>query len=579
MPRQARIVITVVISAWIAGLLYLWLSYGYASRQLSIERFERQLVADIIPPQPLKLHGDILIEPERIDTETDETIATRPGEPTTSRAVCDAICAALLANPDVDSVTVVASKYRFGFTRFRLVDKEDCPGPSVVPKYPDSLRRPESEPAPNEEMSFDAEIEAKVAAARTLDSVWRERLSANDCIIADQANTPHAFSIRWESQEKFPMERYYQYAWAWTDHQLPIRVAKFEIRQANGPLLVRRVFVTGKALRYPVRPWSVGGCGILCVNFGYARETLRAPASREEFHPPTFLLSHTDLARGLVIPESDSPIADSLRRVLADSAIPSSDRAFGLADTWMRSLEPDTASDADVDLLAALISDRRVTEFLGVWHAVEALGDRAAVLREPIVARMAADFDKREIVSPLSKQLGRIVAIQHGGGNGANTRADGPSPAEKAILANPEKRLHADGLIMQQAQYGKAAVPLLTRIMREHVARTREARAASPGAMIEAEIDPIDAAMVALCRIGSEAKSAIPDVLALQSSWLSAQFKTDQRWQFTLARIGVPLSQIDRPARLNATEAQYDARLKAKLNRFSPDRDCRESWV
>jgi hypothetical protein len=82
-----------------------------------------------------------------------------------------------------------------------------------------------------------------------------------------------------------------------------------------------------------------------------------------------------------------------------------------------------------------------------------------------------------------------------------------------------------------------------------------------------------------LCRLGPEAEAAVPDILALHDSWLNRYFTRDSQWQFTLARIGVPLNKIPKPKSLvHDTQDDFEARLRRKLGKFNVSRDCRGSW-
>jgi hypothetical protein len=313
---------------------------------------------------------------------------------------------------------------------------------------------------------------------------------------------------------------------------------------------------------------------------GWSREELAnfQPGEWDWQKDDALLLEHTNLARGIELSAlvgGKDAIAVNLRAAINDVTRPADDPAFGLADSWIRSLSRASLSDGDVELLIDLIEDDRVTTFQGMWHASRVLGPRVIELEGPIRKRIARDFERPEVVNPLSAQLISVTDQAS-----SDLLAEGPGQADLAILQDPEKRLHARGLILRQSAYGVRSVPLLVKIMREHMERTRDARARSPGATIPSEIGPIDAAMVALCRLGPAAKSAVPDILGLRESWLKQSFSQDLQWQFTLARIGVPLSSIRKPEGLTQMSQEgYEASLRRRLARFDVERDCKGSWT
>lgn len=572
--------------------LAIWLKAGRASSEETKDRFQSELIDDVILKRPLDLRGNVHLVGFKMDYEFDASLPPKDDGNPAIRKVCDAVCAALLALPEIDSVTIINSVSRLDSTRFRLVDKSDCIFESVIPQQPDSLR-------PNDYMSFEEldlthkeEMQAGIVASQSLETAWRIRLSNTDCIIADRATTDPDFVIETSREEKGGVDLY-PATWTWTYNQLPLVVERFEIRDASGTALIRRLFVQVRKIVYPIYPSVAASCGKLCFKFGWARETLRNTDIKEEFHPRTFLLNYTNIRRGVETVEVDQTISEALRRVLDDPDLSADDPVFKLTDTWMRSLTRASLTDTDKELLVDLIKDRRVTDFLGIWHAVSVLGADAQILADPIRDRIDLDYDKKEVVSPLSKQLPKIAALGNEKPDGSSRDAknpskntsrehdipSGPTESELAILQDPVKRMNADGLIIQQSDYGAAAVPLLVQIMREHMERTRDLRAANPQSRIPSEINPIDAAMVALCKIGPEAKSAVPELRRLRASWLGDSFRNDSQWHFTLARIGTPLDEIQPGIGSSMTPERYAKRLKYKLDNYIEQRDCKEMWM
>ena len=558
-----------------------WLFAGTESRQATEDRFRAALVEQVFPKQQIQLHGNIVLKGFRIDGASVESFEQERGQIRQFRFVCDAVCAALLALPEVESVTIVGEGHKPRVTRFRLVDSAECSRPSIIPKDPDALRSllPRHVEHAGAKLNHREKMQAGIVSARKLDTLWRIRLSAGECIVADQQIAKPDFTI--ETRTETSPDGYLDPEnWKWTFDQRPLTDHQLEIRNDVRSVILRRQFVAVPILARPIHPGFVASCGVLCGHLGWVRTTLAnyEPDEWDWQKDNVLLLNHTNLARGMelsMLAVEAGSIAASLRAALDDPSRPVADPAFGLADSWMRSLNQASVTDADVELLIDLIEDGRVTAFQGMWHASEVLGSRVTELENPIRQRIARDSKRPEVVKPLAAQLHRVTDQAS-----PDVLANGPSEADLTILKDPNKRMYARGLIERQAAFGARSVPILVKIMREHMERTRDARRDAPGVSIPAEIGPIDAAMVALCRLGPEANTAVPYVLALRGSWLNQHFTQDRQWQFTLARIGVPLDRIIKPEGLTRmTQKDYEASMRRKLARFDVDRDCRGSWT
>lgn len=255
--------------------------------------------------------------------------------------------------------------------------------------------------------------------------------------------------------------------------------------------------------------------------------------------------------------------------------LPASDPVFAKVPEAMRLLNATPPEPADADLLIALIQDRRVTNFHWVWRTVDKIGADSARLHDPLVRRIWADYQSRDVVGPLAAQLPRIVH-----------RAGAITADEAAILASPDRRVHALGLIEMQAEGGADAVPMLVRIAGEHVDRWFALRA-HPTRHIEYELGPVDAARVALCRIGPSARAHVAALRALATS-VHSEFNpfASPSWGVAFARAGVPLADIPMPVRLYGwpaetlfgTHAGYEADIRKRLAAFRPEIQCRPGF-
>jgi hypothetical protein len=359
--------------------------------------------------------------------------------------------------------------------------------------------------------------------------------------------------------------------WNWTLMPLNVGIWRIQILDALDRPVFRKSHAVTLMLTKPLLPSIVGTKDYATPVFGWARDEVSNDPPRTQFDADLLLLQHTDLGDAIraILASTDTmgKVREQVQAAVNDKSVDAHDPAFALVDVWMRSLSA-KQGPADLRLLTALIADSRVTQFQGMWKAVDALGADAAQLRLPILQRIARDSDKGEIVRPLAAQLPRLpnppVAML---------------PEESALLNDPQKRLHAKGLIIAQATRGEAAVALLLKIMRQHAERSSVARRGTPLASTPYEIEPIDAVQVALCRIGPAARAAVPELRRMSREGLfPTSFLADRNWKVMLARIGTPIEEIEKPQGLQTTQQEYEASLRHRLSHFNVNRDCAESW-
>ncbi|MEW4449176.1 hypothetical protein [Qipengyuania sp. JC766] len=541
--------------------LVIWLYFGHSSRAVSKERFAKQVTADILPDRQVALSGEILlIGRSEFEWHTKTGANERPRQ----RAVCDALCAALLANPAISGVTIRLNRTGKPW-RFSIQPYARCDGNGIVPKNPDSLRSAEAPDADNSSLTHQEMMQSRMIESQTLAVYWRMRLAKENCIRIEQTRVEPDFQIRSEHETDYDRPTY-RNDWAWTFDTLPVETQRFEILSRDGRLIARRSFVSTRMLAWPIHPGPVATTGPMNLPvFGWARTTLSNQPDDAEFNSTAFLLQYTDLSLTYAPRYPRSAIAAELRRLLADSSIAASNPGFSLSETWFRSLNRVSLTDADLDLFVALIEDPRVTNFYGIDHAVDALEGNAKTLEAPIKRRLSQDNVPSSVARDLSRQLPAITPL-----------SNAPLPMDLAILNDPERRVAADGLIIEQADYGAQSVPLLLQIIREHV--RRKERNWGGGANSVNEINPIDAAMVALCKIGPEARDAVPEIRKLRSTWIGKTLASDRYWHLTLARIGTPLEEIGPPSGLNQSPREYAASLRKRVENYR-DGDCKEMWI
>lgn len=458
--------------------------------------------------------------------------------------------------------------------RFRLRPRGECGvEPAAVMQGSDRLRAALvaiDQGSPIGEAPADPRNQSPLARGQSLQTAWSLRLASRDCIVVDRILPHPDFTIIKSYENRFgpPVEAK---AWSWSLAPLNVGIARLQILDRHGQAVFRKTHAETMMLTKPLLPSIVGTKDYATPVFGWARDNFSNDPAGTEFDADMLLLRHTDLSNAIRAMLGPADTMDKVRlqleAALNDNSLNARDPAFALVDVWMRSLSSHRIP-ADLRLLTQLIEDKRVTQFRGMWNAVDALGGDAAQLRLPILRRIARNSENGDVVAPLAAQLPRLP--------------DPPAqmlPEEAALLNDPEKRLHAKGLIIAQAERGESAVPVLLKIMRQHAERSNLARRGAPLASIAYEIQPIDAAQVALCRIGAAAGAAVPDLKRMMNEGLfPANVLNDQNWKVMLARIGMPIDQIEKPHGLQMSQQAYEAWLRQRLSNFRISSDCRESW-
>ena len=216
-----------------------------------------------------------------------------------------------------------------------------------------------------------------------------------------------------------------------------------------------------------------------------------------------------------------------------------------------------------------MIRDSRVRDFNGLWVVAKTLGPASGVLREPLIDRIATldwrtDKELKLLGAMLDKLPPGTFAVS--------------SAKERAILADPDRRTMASGLIVRLADQGAPAVPQLLDLLGDHLGRLsfdrNQQNDPTPEHMIV-----IDRVRMALCRLGPAGASALPRLEALMAKSPAYADRMDGReWQLMLARIGKPVRDIPKPDSTSNSVAQFHANLQSRLDHFDLARDCQSQW-
>lgn len=191
-----------------------------------------------------------------------------------------------------------------------------------------------------------------------------------------------------------------------------------------------------------------------------------------------------------------------------------------------------------------------------MWAVIRALGTDAAMLRAPIVSRLAVGGADRDADRTLGRALRTLPpgVFAH------------PTPQELALLADPARRENAEGLIMRQADRGPAVAPFLLDILAD-IFRRRALVGKQSGPALER--DTLDAIRYALGVLGPEIAAQRPRLEALLAAQpgLEGRVRT-WHWEVTLIRMGASPDSFQKPSSIGGSENEYHESLRRDVVRF-----------
>lgn len=469
---------------------------------------------DVEPTAPIALVGDVRLD--LVDDTRDPT-------------ACDALCTALLFAPQVTSVTVNTSsptprcELQPEARTYRLRSKQDCEGTEAV--EPLLQRR-------------DAIFGATPPERRGVANAYLARLAADRCVVQEPAVLQrHDLVIEQGVAGPYAVSRAkVQKVGRWSLASSLAELRWMEIRDASGGVLAR---VQRASARAPFRPLVVDfeTTGGIPPTAWFRWKQSRYDDGKPEttrFEVVPAVLALTDLPGALLPPAQPGSLAPSLRasldEALGDPTKPAGDPAFKVLEPYGEALRVVGAAPEDAAVVDRAFADHRVREFWRARSLPEAFGGDLSPFRDAIVGRIATNgADEAEVNRDLSTWLVRFMP-------------DGTfavlTPAEEALLADPTLRTRAPGLIGRLSDQGAAAVPRLLELLDFHTghAKDRDHEAAVEGVRI------------ALCRLGTDGASALPDVeRRLADGSIPAHVAKRDDWRLTLARLGMPLEEVFPP--------------------------------
>lgn len=540
-----------------AGVMF---AVPIAGNRITEARYRAERADDRLPASPLKLAGHIRID--RVTAlnrkDVDSILAGRArdrGKPDKWALArldrqCSDLCAALLFTDGVESVTVNTDPTAAPDTlapdaaTFRLVDRGQC----ATTLLPDGGNEPVFNGWPNAPNGL-----------RALQDYWKLRLSTDRCIVREPARTAHDWRIV-GSRLQVPMPATYA-----SESKLPfvprsVGVERLEIFDGAGQRLLRQTRARAKRITQPLLYLPSGDFS--SFRFGWNTAEI-GPRQLPDFQPIALLAAHAGLDVAVDTGVVAAGIRDQLAAVVADSARVVDTPTADMVPAFFDAMDKREVPPAEIDLAIRIIGDKRFGKFDNVYRLMAAMGDDAGRLRAPIVARLLAADPVAD--APL-KSLGEMLE-QLPPGTFATLMPD-----DAALLADPERRTLATGLIKRQSDRGAAAGPLLVGILGEQLRlQAGDAKARERRDRIKHH-EAIQAAIAALTRIGPAAADQLGAVEALVAQGVVHDGRRDSEdWQLMLMRLGKPVESIPEPKRRSIITKDFHGRLRSVLARYERD--------
>ena len=542
-----------------AALLF---AIPWPSLQAGEKLLETSVLPDISPAEPLRPSGDV-----RLDIAPRHDNKNPPVKGYVRAFSCDNLCVALLFTPGVKSVTVNDSGpftpeqhrdgtggFATGARTYRLLPKTACGGREIKPDIEGRVGL------------FGKTLEEN----RAIEAEWNLKLSSEYCVVAEPPISTWDMMFR-QGGYSYPDTKRTSLG-PWSLGRPRAQINYVDIRDGNGGVALRRLINRVSVLAQPFSISPSGG--IENFHFGWSRKTLSNAERYAEGDLITILKAHTTLAGRPPSADLLPQIRRRLQQAVADPALAASDPAFATIETYFAAIAAKPLSDADLALVRSLILDERITSYPGIYHLKKVPADHHREIRAAVVRRVLTTANVQGLVR------GRVGNVLAESPKGAFTTL---SKDEQRLLASPDRRVAAAGLVARLSDAGADAVPLLVDIMRDHGNALNEALAArgndtERSARIHTHSPVIEAARVAFCRLGDVAAPALPQIEAMIAGGVIPDYSLTGHggsdWNLMLVRLGKPLDTIRKPKSLSGTEAGHRRNLQEKLRRFDPDRSC-----
>ncbi len=254
----------------------------------------------------------------------------------------------------------------------------------------------------------------------------------------------------------------------------------------------------------------------------------------------------------LTTPEGADGLA--LRRLI-DAALdapslPADHAAFGLLDDYYDLVREKGPIEGEAVRLAKLIADERNTKFwfFPMWKLSDA---EKLSLRDPILNRL------QQLIA--SDNLDNYKALEQLIGSLPPGALSAPDARINSLIADPAGRRRTPTLVKRLADRGATATAQLVSIMRAGWTAPRDIE----GSRVHNYGDDSEAAMNGLCRIGSAAAAALPELRAMAAAGIIPPYKQESdEWRSLLVALGADANEFNLPENRKWKVELYRDRLR-----------------
>ena len=513
LPIPSRFVGTIVSFCIVLTISWLVMQ-PFRARELA--KYRAEIKEEIVPAQPLKLNGHVRIEIENYFHEPE----------------CDYLCAGLLGDPDVKSVTVSSRRDNEQDERtFAIVPANLHPEPGLYPVDPGRLIR---------EINLGQKYEQQRQTIKSLEAAWALRLAGEERLIARAPISVEKadWTIRRSRNKR---------------QKHGVRSQRVEVIDSTGQVRYRDSQVSHKI---PSNIFYFGfhaemGAGTLTeASFSVGGQTL--------FDGVTYFESEKSLLKGIQL--QLPPLPDSLTNQLQSNVAKALDKPgasqprLELAKHWLSSFMYDVQED-DIRLIEKILVDPRINDLKDAFGSVFHQGKVPHHLNVPIAQRIAMNASSQKERYFFAKMLADAPA---------GTFAE-PHKAYQDIWINTDICRHALPFVKRitDLEPQRAAAVLLRSLESSFDLASKAERKR----LIEAIQD-------CFVELGPEASMAIPQLRRYFHGCPEMFFGRtgSERWRFVFARMGVAIDDLPLRSFENKLPSSWltnmRTRLQQRLDRY-----------
>lgn len=535
------------------------------TRAADLAAYKASNLPDVAPAKPIELQGDLRFNFDNPKTNK----SSGPYVKGQAGYACDSYCMAALFTPGVTSVTV------------DKVSLDDHGKPSADARTYRLARRPEC--SSNIEIDFNsihAPLQGEPGSGmdnhedgKVLVSQWALKLASEFCLVMEPPLQTHDLTITERLIGSTSRS-------GWGFEQAVPSSQTIEVHRGNS--LIYRDHQS--SITTLTKPLLIAFSGSGNSSFGWARTTTNSKRGHGSVELRNSLGQATNLAgkpiSGASKKEASAEMLPSYRTQLAaalnDPSLTEKSPSFQMMERYFAAIG-DTATPQDVELIARLFSDPRITRYEGAWH-LKLPADQMVTIYNAYTRRLIRTG------APASATKSMIdKAVQHMGADAIKLIG----PDQQALLDDPVKRMAVPELVQALGYGAPDNGRVLFGILKQSVAtvadihrrrQSRELKGYGEQEQHDGHIGVIDAAKTGLCLLAPKDPQLLAQLETylkngdMPSHMVDGHAMTD--WYVILIRMGMPISRAEKPHNMSGTSSNYLRNLQRKVDNWKPDR-CR----